>query len=118
MLGVVLAVSGWPILDELAHRAPSPLAREARLAVVRQIVADAAGQPFSFRLVTNREDAVGWPAPWIYTFRYAGAEPTEERVDLPAYVIFDPSDFAGGASYGGVVVDNVRWVRFEPAGIP
>lgn len=110
-LALVVAVAAGSALSGLAATPLSPRRWDNRLAVVRQIISDADGQPFSFRLVSADEPRDGWQAPWQYAFRYAGTGP-DARVDLPTYVVFDPAEFGGGPSYGGHVVEGVRWTSF------
>jgi hypothetical protein len=100
-----------------ATAAEQPVARRWTnvMAVTRQVITDAAGQPFALRIKADFYPPISWVAMWQYPFDHLGTPPDPMRVDLPTYVIFDPADYAGGAAYGGEVVDGVRWARFPTA---
>jgi len=115
-VGLATIVSGEALgaFTSIANAQPDSRRWDNRLGVARQIIADADGQPFAFRLKTDLEPLDGWHAQWDYAFIYAGTTPDPLRVDLPTYVIFDPADFAAGSAYGGHVAEDIRWVAFPP----
>jgi 4-amino-4-deoxy-L-arabinose transferase-like glycosyltransferase len=101
-------------LGAIAAREPASNRWDHRLAVVHDILDEADGQPFAFVLESAQEPRDGWQAPWQYAFRYSGSGPNAIRVDLPTYVVFEPADFEGGATYGGQLTEDVRWVGLPP----
>lgn len=111
-LAAAMATSAAVALDARASEQPSFRRWDNRLEVVRQIIRDAANEPFALRVETDLEGRDAWRAPYEHAFAYAGTPPDSSRVDLPTYVIFEPEDHSGGAGYGGHLVDGVRWVAF------
>ena len=113
-LAVIVSGSAFGAFTTIANAQPDSRRWDNRLGVVRQVIADADGRPFAFRLKTDLEPLDGWHAQWDYVFIYTGTTPDPLRVDLPTYVIFDPADFAAGSTYGGHLAEGIRWVAFPP----
>ena len=112
-VGAVTVGTAIGTFGDIAQREPTSRRWDNRLAAVREVVADAAGEPFALRVISDQKPFDGWRAPWTYAFFYAGTEPAGVREDLPTYGVFEPAAFGNGQSFGGNVVEDVRWVRFE-----
>jgi 4-amino-4-deoxy-L-arabinose transferase-like glycosyltransferase len=111
----LVLIVGVAFVDSLAGTAaaqPAPQSWPNVLRITREVIADAKDQPFALRIKADYFPHVNWYPEWLYPFEFAGTQADPLRVDLPTYVIFDPADYAGGATYGGHVVDGVRWAAF------
>ncbi len=112
-LGAVVLATAFGTFGDIAEREPTSRRWDNRLAAVRDVIADASGEPFALRVISDQKPRDGWRAPWMYAFFHAGTEPAGVREDLPTYVLFDPASFGNGESLAGNLVEDVRWVRFE-----
>lgn len=116
-LAVVISVAAADSLTATAVEQPLPQTWRNANDVARQVLADAKGEQFALRIKADYFPHIDWYPEWIYPFQYSGmaTDPTDPvRVDVPTYVIFDPADYIGGVSYGGTVVNGIRWAKFPP----
>ena len=98
-------IGQWGVVQGLALNGGSLATTRAVVDYVRQ---QAAGDPFTFRLVSYAEGSDSYWVPYGYLFDRSGQRPSA-RVDLPTFVAFDPPDPAHAPH---ALINGVAVVRF------
>jgi hypothetical protein len=114
-IALAVGVASFGQFNTRAAEQPRPQSWRNVTEIARQVLRDTGGQPFALRIKADYFPHTDWYPEWIYPLETVGAttDPTDPiRADVATYVIFDPADYADGATYGGHVVDDIRWVAF------
>ena len=112
-VSILTMVNAVAALTALGRQAPGPGTLGATSAVVDRVVAQSAGRPWTFRLVSAYEGFEAFDAPYRYLFALGGHAPGDEPW-VDTYVVYDPATVQKGPARQGAVIDGIQVVHQGP----